>query len=72
MATKKAEAKEEKLEKRVSELEKEINEYETRTGNDKMISEVVTENDIAEIKNGVNKLWQPLNFLQTTVLQLKC
>ena len=35
--------------KTIPELEKEINEYETRTGNDKMISEVVTENDIAEI-----------------------
>ena len=32
----------------------------------------IYENDIAEIKNGVNKLWQPLNFLQTKVLQLKC
>lgn len=31
----------------------------------------IYENDIAEIKNGVNKLWQPLNFLQTKVLQLK-
>ena len=28
-------------------------------------------NDIAEIKSGVNKLWQPLNFLQTKILQLK-
>lgn len=28
-------------------------------------------NDIAEIKDGVNKFWQPLNFLQTKVLQLK-
>ena len=28
-------------------------------------------NDIAEIKEIVNKLWQPLNFLQTKVLQLK-
>ena len=28
-------------------------------------------NDIAEIKESVNKLWQPLNFLQTKVLQLK-
>lgn len=27
--------------------------------------------DIAEIKEGVNKLWQPLNFLQTMILQLK-
>ena len=27
--------------------------------------------DIAEIKDGVNKLWQPLNFLQTKILQLK-
>ena len=29
------------------------------------------DNDIAEIKDGVNKLWQPLNFLQTKILQLK-
>ncbi|MGN0621683.1 MAG: plasmid mobilization protein [Porcipelethomonas sp.] len=28
-------------------------------------------NDIAEIKESVNKLWQPLNFLKTKVLQLK-
>ncbi len=27
--------------------------------------------DIADIKEGVNKLWQPLNFLQTKILQLK-
>jgi len=27
--------------------------------------------DIAEIKDGVNKLWKPLNFLQTKILQLK-
>ncbi len=27
--------------------------------------------DIAEIKDGVNKLWQPLNFLKTKILQLK-
>ncbi|MCM1270268.1 MAG: MobC family plasmid mobilization relaxosome protein [Ruminococcus flavefaciens] len=27
--------------------------------------------DIAEIKEGMNKLWQPLNFLQTKILQLK-
>lgn len=27
--------------------------------------------DIAEIKDGVNKLWQPLKFLQTKILQLK-
>lgn len=31
----------------------------------------IYENDIEEIKNGVNKLWQPLMFLQTKVLQLK-
>lgn len=31
----------------------------------------IYENDIAEIKNGVNTLWQPLNFLKTKVLQLK-
>ena len=31
----------------------------------------VYNNDIAEIKESVNKLWQPLNFLQTKVLQLK-
>ncbi len=31
----------------------------------------VYDNDIAEIKDGVNKLWQPLNFLQTKILQLK-
>lgn len=31
----------------------------------------IYENDIAEIKESVNKLWQPLNFLQTKVLQLK-
>lgn len=31
----------------------------------------VYNNDIAEIKDGVNKLWQPLNFLQTKVLQLR-
>ncbi len=29
------------------------------------------DNDIAEIKDGVNKLWQPLNFLQAKILQLK-
>ena len=29
------------------------------------------ESDISEIKDGVNKLWQPLNFLQGKVLQLK-
>lgn len=27
--------------------------------------------DIADIKDGVNKFWQPLNFLQTKILQLK-
>lgn len=27
--------------------------------------------DIADIKEGVNKLWQPLNFWQTKILQLK-
>ena len=27
--------------------------------------------DIVEIKEEVNKLWQPLNFLQTKILQLK-
>ncbi len=27
--------------------------------------------DIAEIKDEVNKLWQPLNFLQSKILQLK-
>ncbi len=27
--------------------------------------------DIAELKGGVNKFWQPLNFLQTKILQLK-
>lgn len=27
--------------------------------------------DIAEIKDGVNRLWQPLNFMQTKILQLK-
>ena len=31
----------------------------------------IYESDIAEIKDGVNKLWQPLNFLQGKVLQLK-
>ena len=31
----------------------------------------IYDNDIAEIKDGVNKLWQPLNFLQTKILQLK-
>lgn len=31
----------------------------------------VYNNDIAEIKESVNKLWKPLNFLQTKVLQLK-
>lgn len=31
----------------------------------------IYDNDIAEIKDGVNKLWQSLNFLQTKVLQLK-
>ncbi len=29
------------------------------------------DNDIAEIKDGINKLWHPLNFLQTKILQLK-
>lgn len=27
--------------------------------------------DVAEIKEGMNKLWQPLNFLKTKILQLK-
>ncbi len=27
--------------------------------------------DIAEIKDGVNQLWQPLRFLQTEILKLK-
>ncbi len=31
----------------------------------------IYDNDIAEIKYGVNKLWQSLNFLQTKILQLK-
>ncbi len=31
----------------------------------------IYENDIEEIRASVNKLWQPLNFLQTKVLQLK-
>ncbi len=31
----------------------------------------IYDNEIAEIKDGVNKLWQPLNFLQTKILQLK-
>ncbi len=31
----------------------------------------IYDNDIAEIKDGVNKLWQSLNFLQTKILQLK-
>ncbi len=31
----------------------------------------IYDNDIAEIKNGVSKLWQPLNFLKTKILQLK-
>ena len=31
----------------------------------------VYNNDIAEIQESVNKLWQPLNFLQTKVLQLR-
>ncbi len=31
----------------------------------------IYDNDIAEIKDGVNKLWQPLNFLQAKILQLK-
>ncbi|MGN1276106.1 MAG: plasmid mobilization protein [Floccifex sp.] len=31
----------------------------------------VYNNDIADIKESENKLWQPLNFLQTKVLQLK-
>ncbi len=31
----------------------------------------IYESDIAEIRDGVNKLWQPLNFLQGKVLQLK-
>lgn len=35
--------------KLIPQLEKEINEYETKEGKDKMISEVVTENDIAQI-----------------------
>ena len=34
-------------------------------------TEYIYNNDIAEIKDGVNKLWQPLNFLQGKVLQLK-
>ena len=34
-------------------------------------TENIYNNDIAEIKDGVNKLWQPLNFLQGKVLQLK-
>ena len=29
------------------------------------------ENDITEIKDGLNKLWQSLIFLQTKILQLK-
>ncbi len=31
----------------------------------------IYDNDIAEIKDGMDKLWQPLNFLQTKILQLK-
>ena len=31
----------------------------------------IYDNDIAEIRDGVNKLWQPLNFLKTRILQLK-
>lgn len=31
----------------------------------------VYEDNLKEIKDGVNKLWQPLNFLQGKVLQLK-
>lgn len=31
----------------------------------------IYENDLTEIKNGVNQLWQPLNFLKTKILQLK-
>ena len=31
----------------------------------------IYDNDITEIKDGMNKLWQPLNFLQTKILQLK-
>lgn len=31
----------------------------------------IYDNDIAEIKDGVNKLWQPHNFLQTKIMQLK-
>jgi len=31
----------------------------------------IYKNDIKQIKDGVNKLWQPLNFLQTELLKLK-
>ena len=29
------------------------------------------ENDIEELKNGVNRLWQPLIFLQQEILKIK-
>lgn len=31
----------------------------------------IYDNDIADIKEGVNKLWQPLRFLQTELLKVK-
>ena len=31
----------------------------------------IYDNDIAEIKESVNKLWQPLRYLQTQLLRLK-
>lgn len=31
----------------------------------------IYDNDIEQIKNGVDKLWQSLNFLKTKILQLK-
>ncbi|MDE6835313.1 MAG: MobC family plasmid mobilization relaxosome protein [Ruminococcus sp.] len=31
----------------------------------------IYDNDISEIKDGVNQLWRPLRFLQTEILKLK-
>ncbi|MDE5755020.1 MAG: hypothetical protein K2H89_10860 [Oscillospiraceae bacterium] len=31
----------------------------------------IYKDDIEQIKDGVDKIWQPLNFLQTKILQLK-
>ena len=55
------------IHKLASNIESSINQIAVRVNS----TGKIYDNDIAEIKDGVEQLWQPLRFLQTQILQIK-